>query len=118
MKNKRIEKLIFGLWIVLALSSVGFSGLVLGAWATTYLLSGGQRLSKVQSNIILGLASIPYKVKVLPKTIENIFVNDPLPLLLDRKSVEEKYWLRQFPSSGDTGYVTTPKVLVQAGSIG
>jgi hypothetical protein len=105
MKNKKLTKFVFILWIILVLPLVGFTGFVLGAWATGYIFAGGQRLSTSQANIVLGLASIPSKVRTLPQSIKILFSDDPLPMLLDREVVEEDYWLRQFPSPEDTGYL-------------
>jgi len=105
MKNKRVEKLIFGLWIILALSSVGFIGLVVGAWSARHAATDTGRFSKSQSGFILGLSTIPGKILTSVDASENLTTEDPLPLLLDKEVAEKPYWLRQFPSSEDDGYL-------------
>ncbi|MBU6230917.1 MAG: hypothetical protein KGQ93_14710, partial [Cyanobacteria bacterium REEB459] len=105
MKNKRVEKLIFGLWIILALSSVGFVSLVMGAWSARHAATSTGRLSKSQSSFILELASIPGRIKTAVDSSKNILTEDPLPLLLDKRVVEKPYWVRRFPSPGDDGYL-------------
>ena len=105
MKNKKLKKLVFGLWIVVALSSVGFIGLVVGAWSARHAATDTGRFSKTQAGFILGLSTIPGKILTSVDASENLTTEDPLPLLLDKEVVEKPYWLRQFPSSEDDGYL-------------
>ena len=105
MKNKKLKKLVFGLWIAVALSSVGFICLVVGAWSGRHAATDSGRFSKSQSGFILGLSTIPGKILTSVDASENLTTEDPLPLLLDKEVVEKPYWLRQFPSSEDDGYL-------------
>jgi hypothetical protein len=105
MKSKKLKKLVFGLWIVVALSSVSFIGLVVGAWSGRHAATDSGRFSKSQSGFILGLSTIPGKILTSVDVSENLTTEDPLPLLLDKEVVEKPYWLRQFPSSEDDGYL-------------
>jgi hypothetical protein len=78
---------------------------VVGAWSGRHAVTSTGRLSKSQSSFILGLSSIPGKTLTAVNSSKNLVTTDPLPLLLDKEVVEKSYWLRQFPSPEDDGYL-------------
>ncbi|MFM7219482.1 MAG: hypothetical protein ACKO21_04570, partial [Nodosilinea sp.] len=75
------------------------------AWSARHAATDTGRFSKSQSGFILGLSTIPGKILTSVEALENLTTEDPLPLLLDKEVAEKPYWLRQFPSSEDDGYL-------------
>jgi hypothetical protein len=95
----------FFLWLGMFFLVAMISIAITSAWATRYILGGGDRLTKTQSKTILFLSDFPVKVKVASLELRQMFTGEPLMLLLNRKSVEKSTWIRRFPFSEDNGYL-------------
>lgn len=95
----------FWLWFVSAFLLVFIAVVLVTAWSVNHLYSGGVRFSEAQSRVIRSLAEFPSLVKTALQEARSEIEGEPLPLLLDRKVVEQPYWVRKFPAAEDTGYL-------------
>ena len=95
----------FWLWVAATLLFVQIV-IVLGtAWAVRHAIGDGPLLTNTQKRIMVTLAEFPMLVRNAVREVQSRFNNDPLPLLIDRKTIEKPYWVRRFPAPEDTGYL-------------
>ncbi|MDO8206380.1 MAG: arylsulfotransferase family protein [Gallionella sp.] len=96
----------FWLWLTAAVSAVLIVAVISTAWAVRHvIIKGGVRLSENQARMVIAVAEFPGLVFSAVKEVRDRFGDDPSPLLMDRKTTEQPYWVRSFPSPKDTGYL-------------
>lgn len=96
----------FWLWLAATLSVVFIITAISTAWAVQYVLSfGAPRFSDDQTRFVIAVADFPGLVRTAITEVRTLVGGDPLPLLLDRKSIEKPQWVRHFPAKEDSGYL-------------
>jgi len=87
-------------WLVLVIVSLFVAMLLVTAWLVQHALTPDhKRLTDTQADIIIAVARFPGLVKDL------ISSDTRLPLLLERKTIEQANWVRKFPAPEDSGYL-------------
>jgi hypothetical protein len=95
----------FWLWLALFMSVMLIVAVIGTAWAVRIAMVAGPRLSFEQSRLFIAIAEFPELVSGAIREVQTHFNNDPVLLLLDRKSVEQSQWIRSFPAPADPGYL-------------
>ena len=95
----------FWLWLSCAASAVLIVAILISAWSVRHVLTGGNRFSERQSDMIVAIAEFPALLRSAMQEVGSLLTGDPLPLLMDRKSVEQSSWVRKFPAAEDSGYL-------------
>lgn len=95
----------FWLWMASSLLAALIVTVILTAWSVRHVMIGGGFFSVVQSRVVIAVAEFPGLVHATVKQLRSQFGIDPLPLLKDRKVVEQSNWIRRFPSTEDSGYL-------------
>lgn len=95
----------FWLWVASALSLVLIVVVVGTAWAVRAALNEDSRIPETGSRLLMRLANLPELALTAIQQVQSQFEGDPLPLLMDRKEIEEAHWVRRFPAPEDSGYL-------------
>lgn len=95
----------FWLWLTAAFSAVLIIAVIGTAWAVRHAVLGGSLLSGTQSRIVMALAEFPVLTRTAVRQLRLSFTDDPILLLMDRKTVEQPHWVRRFPAPEDPGYL-------------
>lgn len=95
----------FWLWFSAAFLLVLIITIMGTAWAVRHAIGDGPLLSGAVKRSIITLAEFPVLLGSAFKEVQNVFENDPLPLLIDRKTTETSHWVRRFPAPEDSGYL-------------
>lgn len=67
--------------------------------------SGVGAFSETQSELIIEVSEFPVTVRTAVMEVKAGLNGEPLPLLMERKSIERPYWVRKFPAPEDAGYL-------------
>ena len=95
----------FWLWLSCAASTVLIVAILVSAWSVRHVVTGGNRFSERQSGMIVMIAEFPALLRTAVQEVGSLLTGDPLPLLMDRKSIEQPSWVRKFPAAEDSGYL-------------
>jgi len=104
-QGKKSYGWVFWLWLMATFLAVLIVTVSVTAWSVRHVSIGGLRFSETQSRMVVGIAEFPVLVYTAVQEIRSRLEGDPLPLLMDRKSTEQPYWVRQFPAPEDSGYL-------------
>lgn len=105
-KNARGPAWFFLLWAASVLLLVFIVTVICTAWAVRHVSTATvSRLSAGQARMVIAIAEFPGLVHEAVYGVMYQFGSDPQPLLIDRKSTEQPYWVRRFPAPEDHGYL-------------
>ena len=92
-------------WLAGLFSVVLVFSILLTFWAVRHALEGGSRLSAGQAALVVSIAEFPVTVRTAVQELRSALLGEPLPLLMNRSSVEQPGWIRKFPAAEDSGYL-------------
>lgn len=95
----------FWLWLTTMFLLVLIVAVIVSAWAVRHIFLGGSRLSDNQTRMVMAIAEFPVLVRAATYEVMSNLGGDPIPLLMDRKTIERPSWVRRFPAPEDTGYL-------------
>lgn len=94
-------------WVWLAMTAAtAFLLTVLGTAAIVrHAMLGGPRLTEAWLDRVITTANFPGQVKAAFQELVSKYSDEPTPLLIKRKDIDETNWIRNFPSKDDNGYL-------------
>lgn len=95
----------FWLWLTGVLLIVLLFTVIAAAKTVQRAIAPGYCLSPAQTEWVTALSDISGLVFLAARQLGETVDIDPLPLLMEKKTVEQPQWLHRFPAAEDTGYL-------------
>jgi hypothetical protein len=103
--EKRSPNWHFWLWLATATATLVLVTILGTAAVVRHAMLSGERLTEAWAERIVTIASFPGQVNLAVEELISNAKDEPTPLLISRKNIDETNWIRNFPNKEDNGYI-------------
>lgn len=109
------RRLLIAAWMVTSVLLALMLAFTLGAAMFRYISLGGDKIPERFKTVVTTLAEAPELVKQATRSILDVKMGRPTPLMISKDQVAQPGWKHQFPAPSDDGYLLLSGLSAQEG---